>query len=279
MSFQPVIPAGGLAGLRFLDRTYDRQFALFNRDPLLRRDIEHFREVAPGIDSAAALVTDTRALRVALGAFGLEEELPKRAFVRKVLEEGTLDPRALANRLADPAWKTFAAALGFGDLGSTLGREGVREELVERFRVRQFERATGDVDVNMRLALNFRREIGRIAESGSVETGGWFRVMGSRPLRAVIEKALGLPSQFGALDVDAQRGELERLSRKRFGGESPAVFRDPAKVEEAIRVFLARAQAEAGPTGATRGATALTLLQSAAIGPAASGNLFASRFL
>ena len=279
MSFGPVIPTGGIAGLRFLDRTFERQFELFNRDPVLNRDIEHFLKAAPGIETVEDLVTDTQALRVALGAFGLEEELPKRAFIRKILEEGSIDPRALANRLAAPAWADFAAALGFGDLGGRLGSDSLRQDLVERYRMRQFERAAGDVNVNMRLALNFRREIAEIATSDSVDTAGWFRVMGSRPLRTVMEKALGLPDQFGALDVDAQRGELARLARKRFGGETPAVFTDPAKVEEAIRVFLARAQAEAGPDPTTPGATALTILQSSALGPGASSNLFASRFL
>ena len=73
--------------------------------------------------------------------------------------------------------------------------------------------------------------------------------------------------------------ELERLSRKAFGGESPAVFSDPEKVEEAIRIFLARTAAEAGPSPTTPGATALTILRSSALGSVAQGNLFASRFL
>lgn len=279
MTFAPVLPVGGIAGLAFLDRTYDRQFALFNKSPELQRDIAHFREAAAGLDTPEALVQDTRALRVALGAFGLEDELPKRAFIRKILEEGTLDPRAFANRLADPAWRNFAEAMGHGNLGSRLASAEVRADLESRYRTRMFERATGDVDVNMRLALNFRREIAEIATSQAVETSGWFRVMGSKPLRAVVEKALGLPDQFGALDVDAQRGELERLSRKAFGGESPAVFADPEKVEEAIRIFLARTAAESGPSPTTPGATALTILQSSALGAGAQGNLFASRFL
>ena len=279
MSFGPVIPTGGIAGLRFIDRTFERQFELFNRDPRLLRDIEHFQKAAPEITTAEALVQDTPALRIALGAFGLEDQLPKRAFIRKVLEEGTLDPRSLANRLAEPAWREFAGALGFGDLGGRLGSESVRTDLVERYRLRRFERAAGDIDVDMRLALNFRREIAQIAGSDSVETTGWFRVMGSRPLRTVIEKALGLPAQFGAIDVDAQRSELERLSRKRFGGESPAVFRDPARIEEALRIFLARTAAEAGPSATTPGVAALTILRSSSIGPAASSNLFASRLI
>ena len=42
--------------------------------------------------SAADLVADRRLLKVALGAFGLEGEIDKKAFIRKVLEEGTDRP-------------------------------------------------------------------------------------------------------------------------------------------------------------------------------------------
>lgn len=281
MTFGPVIPLGGLAGLRFLDRTYDRQFELFLNDPQIQRDIARFEEVAGSLDTVEKLVGDTQALRVVLGAFGLEDELPKRAFIAKVLEEGTLDPKALANRLADPAWRRFAAAMGYGDagFGTGLGRESVRADMVARYQTRMFERAAGDVDVDMRLALNFRREIAEIAASDSVDTTGWFRIMGSPPLRRVVETALGLPREFGALDVDLQKDELERLSSRAFGGASPAVFADPAVVEDAIRIFLARSQAAAGPSATTPGASALTILQSTSLAPPVQENLFASRFL
>lgn len=279
MSFAPVIPLGGIAGLRFLDRTFDRQFELFGKSPELQRDIDHFRSAAPGIDSPEALVQDTRALRVALGAFGLEDELPKRAFIRKVLEEGTLDPRAFANRLADPAWAQFAEAVGFGNLGGRLGLESAREDLIERFRIRQFERATGEQDVNLRLAMNFRREIAAIAASDAVDRAGWFRVLGSQPLRQVVESAFGLPDRFGGLDLDQQRQELERLTRQRYGEASPAAFRDAGAVDDILRRFLVRAELANGPSLQTPGMAALTILQSSRIGPAASANLFASRFL
>lgn len=279
MSFAPVIPIGGPAGLGFLDRTFDRQFAQFSRSPEIARDLAHFTEVAGGIETAADLVQDTRALRVALGAFGLEDELPKRAFIRKVLEEGTLERTSLANRLQDPAWRKFSEAMGFGDFGGLLKLTAVRERTAEQYRVRQFERAVGDRDVSMRLALNFRREIGEIANSESVDRTGWFRIMGSRPLREVVEGALGLPGQFGTMDIDQQRQELESRARRQLGEASPAVFRDPEVVEDLVRRFLVRAQIESGPSATTPGMAALTILQSSGLGGAARGNLFASNFL
>src|SRR5690606_39015084 len=94
MSFQPTIPMGGLAGWRFLERTAAAQRAAFERGPELARDIAYFQERIAAVGSAEELVADRRLLKVALGAFGLEDEIDKKAFVRKVLEGGTDDPRS-----------------------------------------------------------------------------------------------------------------------------------------------------------------------------------------
>jgi hypothetical protein len=112
----------------------------------------------------------------------------------------------------------------------------------------------------MRLAMNFRREIAELAARG--ENGAsWYNVLGSKPLREVFEKALGLPKQFGQLDVDRQAETLADKSGALFGTDTLAAFRDPAAIEKLITRFLARAQIEDGITVTTPGAGALTLLQ------------------
>lgn len=277
MAFSPAIPTGGIAGLRFLDQTYESQMSAFSRSPMVERDLAYFLEKAGEVTTAEELVRDRRLLRVVLGAYGLDAEIDKGAFVRRVLEEGTLDPRSLANRLADPAWAEMSRALGFGDFGGEFWRPAKREEIAERYRVRQFERAVGDVDVNIRLALNFRREIGAIAENADTGGAAWFRIMGSRPLRTVIEGALGLPDSFGKLNIDRQRDELERRAASVFGSSAVAVFRDPATVEMALSRFLARAETSARPSDITPGSTALALLSTGGVGAAGIVNLFMSR--
>jgi len=278
MSFQPTVPVGGLLGLRLIDKTYDRQFAAFSRDTEIERDIAAFRSRAEGLATPADLVADTQVLRVALGAFGLEDELLKRAFIRRVLEEGTLDPRSLANRLADRAWREFAGAIGYGDLGSRLDTAVARERLIEAYRVRQFERAVGESDVNLRLALNFRREIREIATDPQVGRTGWYRILGSDPLRKVVVTALGLPESFGQIDIDQQRERLEERSSSVLGASSPAAFSDPEVVEDTVRRFLLQAGPAAGAQGSVPGATALAVLERAGLGLAAQTSLFVSRF-
>ena len=277
MTFAPARPAGGLIGRRLLDRTYEAQLGQFSRSPAILRDVTDFVARAGEPRSPEAFVRDTRLLRVALGAFGLEDELPKRAFIRRILEEGTIDPRSLANRLTDPAWRRFAEALGFGDGGIGLASDEARVRIAGQYRVRQFERAVGEQDVDLRLALNFRREIGAIAEGADAGRSGWFRIIGSEPLRRVVAGAFGLPDSLGRLDIDAQRDRLSGRARALFGDGSPSVFTDPGVVEETVRRCLA-SSATASSSVAIRGSAALALLGNGGVGPAARAGLFASSF-
>ncbi len=264
MSFQPVVPLSGIAGWRFLERTGDRQQAAFEKGPQLTREIDNFRTKIADIRSAEDLVADREVLKVALGAFGLDEDINKFAFIRKILEEGTETPGALANRFSDPHYREFSAAFGFGDLGGPwTGISGFADKIVEAYKTRQFEIAVGESDNDMRLAMTFRREIAALAESSDPDGAAWFSIMGSTPLRTVVEKAFGLPTQFATLDIDRQRDDLKDRASSMFGDSSVAVFKDPENVERVITRFLARAQAEKGPTGDTPGMAALTLLQGA----------------
>lgn len=278
MSFAPILPAGGVLGYRLLSQTETEQRALFVRQPAITRDIAAFRERIGGIDTAEALVADRQLLRVALGAFGLDEEVDKRAFIRKVLEEGTTDSKAFANRLVDPRYKAFAAAFGFGDPGGArTAAPGFAAGIISAYRDRQFEIAVGDSDESMRLALNFRREIRNHAFAADPDGAAWFAVMGDKQLRVVFEEAFGLPESFGQLDVDRQRAELRDRNRATFGDSSLRVFRDPAVAEQAIERFLIRRSINEGPSAATPGYSALTLLTSGGVGGTGLQNLIASR--
>ena len=278
MAFAPVVPFGGLLGFRFIERTYDAQFETFGKSSDIQREVDYFLEHAGEATTAEALVADRRLLRVVLGAFGLDDEVDKRAFIRKILEDGTLDPDSLANRLADPAWAEFSEALGYGDLGGLLVFDSTRQDIAEQFRLRQFERAIGDANVDIRLALNFRRQILEVANDPSVETTGWLKVLGSKPLRAVFEGAYNLPFAFGLIDLDRQVVHLEARTEQLFGSESPAVFASDENIDDLLRRFLLSAQLKGGFSPSTPGATALTLLQLGGLGAAGSANLFASNF-
>lgn len=161
-----------MAGWRFLQRTGASQQAAFETSATIRRDVDYFREKIGSVTSATELVADRRLLKVALGAFGLEGDIDKKAFVRRVLEENLLDVKALANRLTAPAYKDMAEAFGFGGLtGAQTGRPGFAEGIVAAYKTRAFRSAVGEVNDDMRLALNFRREIADLSAGETGEAG------------------------------------------------------------------------------------------------------------
>ena len=105
-------------------------------------------------------------------------------------------------------------------------------------------------------------EIGDLAAEG--ETGAsWFAILGSKPLRAVLEKAFNLPTEFGKLDVDRQRDIMRSKASAMFGVADLTAFRDPKNVDKTIDRFLAISQLQNGLNQQGPGSAALTLLQNA----------------
>jgi hypothetical protein len=261
MSFQALVPLGGLAGWSYLKRTVDTQTALLARQPVAQRDEAYFRENIRSIDTAEELVADRRLLTVALGAFGLESEVNNRAFLRKVLEEGTLRPESLSNRLSDKRFRDFSAAFGFGDFSIPRNKlSDFADQLIPQNRARQFEASVGRQSDTMRLALNAQRELAALSRRNLSDDAMWFTIMGNKPLRDVMDKALGLPSSFATLPIDQQVQTWKDLAGRRLNVTTPRDFARPEVLEATLRQFVIRADA-AITTPTTRGFGALQLLQ------------------
>ncbi len=265
MTFQPILPSSGLTGWKLLSRTLDRQQAALNQSPEITRDSSYFAKHISAVETAEELVDDRRLLRVALGAFGLQEDIDNRFFIRRILEEGTLAPEALANKLADDRYGQFAAAFGFDQtLGPNTGTTGFAATLVERFNRARFEQAVGLQDDSLRIALYSDRTLPELAQdSGITDDGRWFKVMGLPALRQVFETALNLPTSFSQLDLDRQLAVFRQKSEARFAVSEVADFADPGRRERLIEQYLLQSQMQQGVAYSGM-AVALTLLQDAA---------------
>jgi len=265
VSFQPILPMSGFGGWAFLDRTLERQQQVFSRAPAMTRDTDYFLAEIGKVDTANDLVSDRRLLRVALGAFGLDADIDSRAFLKRVLEDGTDERTALSNRLADKRYRELSEAFGFGDLaGPRTGEEGFGDRIVSAFRERQFEIAVGEQSSEMRLALGLRRDLAALAERPSSDSALWFTVMGTPPLRSVFETAYSLPKGFGTLDLDQQLGILRDRTQRNFGSSDLAQFTDPERVEALVKRFLLMSEIQNSQMPQFSGASAaLQLLQAA----------------
>ncbi len=263
MAFQPVIPVGGLVGWAFLNRTLESQTAAFNASREVKRDIDYFAAEIGKIDTAEQLVKDRRLLGVALGAFGLQDDIDNKYFVRRMLEDGTTKADALANRMADDRYKQLSKAFGFGDFSTPRTKlSDFADEILTQYRERSFEVAVGEQDESLRLALNAKRELADIAAQSGGDDTKWFRIMGNSPLRQVFETALGLPESFGQIELDQQLDVFRDKAGRQFGAREISQFTDPVAVDKLIQRFLVRSQTNELAT-VSNGSIALTLLQGA----------------
>ena len=260
----PSPPIGGIAGWRFLQRTQESQLEAFKATPALDRELTYFKENISKIESVDDLVKDFTLFKVALGAFGMEDKIADKFFFKKVLEEGSEADGAFSLKLTDTRFREMAEAFGFGNAsGPHVAESDFAQKITEAYQVRQFEKAVGESDSSMRLALNLEREIGKYANGPSPETTSWFQLMANPPLREVFETAFGLPKSIGTLDVDRQREIFQEANARVFGSKSMDVFKDPENVDKLLRNFFAQEQINNGPGPLTNGMGALTLMQNA----------------
>lgn len=262
MSFQPILPMTGYVGWRFLQRTLATQQQTFNDSAPVKRATEHFREKIGSIRTAEDLVADRQLLEVALGAFGLEDDIDNRFFIKKILSDGTTSPDALSSKLADKRYAAFSKEFGFGDNG--LPRTGLSffaDKITALYEKHEFERAVGEQDNDMRSALNLSTALTDIVDTAQSNDARWFTIMGNPPVRAVMETALGLPSSISRLDIDLQLEAFKSRADATFGSAEVSDLTDPEQQEKLIRLFMIRSEANAF-AASNSGSIALTLLQS-----------------
>ena len=261
MSFQPIVAGTGLVAWSLLSRTLDTQLETYADSPLQQRDTDYFLNNIADVTTAEQLVDDRRLLRVALGAYGLQDDLNNRFFIKEILSQGTSNPDALANKLADERYARFSKAFGFADVfGPNTASAQFARDVVDLFNRSSFEVSVGDQDETMRLALNATRELERMARDDGTNDTKWFLVMGTPPLRQVFETALNLPSGFGKLDLDRQLETFKDKALQRLGSDKIEDFSAADHREKLVQKFLLQSQLN-NDAQLSGGSIALQLLQ------------------
>lgn len=264
MSFQPTLPIGGLAGWSLLTRTKARQEVAFASAPARQTETARFEARFPKLTSAKELVQDNATLRVVLGAFGLQDDLPNKAFIQRVIETGSDVQNGLAGRLADKRYAALATALAhLAPGGSGKAPAGLVASLAADYSARSFEIAVGNQNQSFRLAMTAERELPAILGTFTSDRARWFGILGNPPLRKVVETALGLPKEFAALPLDQQVDRLRAATRDRFNADSVAQLVAPETLGRVVQRFLLLSEVQAG---ANRFSPALAILTSVRAG-------------
>jgi hypothetical protein len=233
----------------------------------MTRDAEYFRAHAASLRTADDLVNDRRMLKVALGAFGLSDDINNRYFLKRILEDGTLSAGALANKLSDKRYLQFSKAFGFGDFAIPRTQlSDFADKMIAAYQTQAFEIAVGEQSNELRLALNAARDLPAIAAGTQSDNGKWYQIMSSPPLRQVIQTAFGFPPSFVGLGLDRQLDAMKDASQRYLGTSSATALGDASVRDTLIRLFLVRSDLSGTAPGATGQSAALSLLQAGQTG-------------
>ncbi|MDP0928150.1 DUF1217 domain-containing protein [Paracoccus onubensis] len=189
MVFSVNLGIGGPAGWNLLQRTEAKSKQVLARDPVVKREIDYYRDRIQHVETADDLVGDYRLLSVALKAHGLETEINYRGLIKKVLESDLNDPRSLANRLADKRYLRLAESFDFNRKAS--GGIDASVPIEERIGLRGYSREVSG------FATRRKDEIVKLAESTTNDHAFWTKARKSPSLRKMMTVALNLPDGFG----------------------------------------------------------------------------------
>lgn len=243
MTFTPALAGSGYAGWVALKRSQPMQARAMANSAEIRRDDDYFRAKIGSVKTADDLINDRRLLKVALTAFGLEGDLNSKAFIRKVLTDGTLKADAITNRLADKQYQKFSAAFGFGDFSVPRTQlSDFADKILAPYHSRSFETAVGASNGDFRLALNAERELTSLAQKGTSEDTKWYTILGNTPLKTVMQTALGLPASVSSLDIDRQLALYKERAESQFGSDSVSQFAKPETLEKLVKSYLLRSE-------------------------------------
>lgn len=278
MVFQPVIPLSGFSGWSFLQATYDRQLEAFNNSPQIKNDAEYIKEKLSEPMSVEDFLGDQRLRRISLTSFGLDGEDWKVGFHRKVLDEVQDPESSFLTRLNNPQYTRFAE--GLNPINGTISLSSSQvDQIAARFVAESFEVAVGEQDNGMRLSLNYQDEINELVTDNSTDETILFRLLGSVPVRTVLESALGIPTETQQLPIDRQSEILNERLKSQFNLNSVQDLKDPETVERVVQRYQALQGLTQNAAAFSPASTALVLLGNAVgFGSVASQNLFLSSF-
>jgi hypothetical protein len=201
-----------------------KQVAQFAQTPAVKKEIDYFRQKAAEVKTPDELLNDPRLLKFALSAYSLEGEMQFPARIKKVMVGDPKDPKALANRLADPRFREINKDFALGQLGTAnLKLTKFVDGIVSKYLTNEYEKKLGEQNPALREAAYFKRKIG--------EAKDIYGILGDKVLRSVVMETLRIPPEVANQSVEKQA----ELAMKGFKMDKA---KDPAYIDQFVKRFL-----------------------------------------
>jgi hypothetical protein len=214
-----------IADYQRISKDMVRSLSITAKKPDVSRETTYYLANIGKVTTVDDFLKDYRLFSYAMKAYGLSDMTYAKAFMRKVLTEGTSSSTSFANKLSDPRYKDFANAFNFAALGDKATQASAAQNGTATLYVQQtMEQDAGDQNEGVRLALYFTRKASSITNS--------YQILADKALTQVVQTALGLSPTISSADIDKQATMLSKML-------TFSDFQDPAKVSRFAQRFAA----------------------------------------
>jgi len=210
---------------QIITRNLARTKSLIENDAVVKRETDYFNANIKKIKSIDDFMKNDRIYRYAMKAYGLEDMIYGKAFIKKLLTEGIENPKSMANKMTNPLYKEFAAAFDFAGKGDKATEEAsATTEAVQRYVQLTLEKKEGESNEGVQLALYFKRK------ASSVKTT--MGLLADKALLKFVQTTFNIPEGASKADLDMQVRNLEKHINVKD-------LQDPKKVDKLIQRFTA----------------------------------------
>lgn len=224
--FTPLLPGSSLSSWIYLQQSKADQLALMSEDATLARENAQFVEKIAGMTSVEDLMNDYQALKVALGAHGLQDDIQNRFFVQQVIEQGTQSDDSFANRLSDTRYAALAQTFeslgltGAGDLRDALPEVPVElaDAVTDRY---------GDSPLYLGLASRLSGNLTLGLLGADTQDKAWTRAVDDPALNPIFAEVLGTSGALGGLNDADQAAIFSQATDYVYGNSSLSTLIDP----------------------------------------------------
>ncbi len=195
------------------------------QQPDVSRDTAYYLANIGNVKSIDDFLNNYKLYSYAMKAFGLDDMIYAKAFMRKVLTEGVATSDTFANKLSDSRYRDFAAAFNFAALGSNATQAtAATTDVASQYATQTLEQNAGDQNEGLRLALYFTRKASSITSP--------YQILADKALTQVVQTAEGWSSMISSSDIDMQAKMItDKINL--------TDFQDPTKVTKFVQRFAA----------------------------------------
>ncbi len=208
--------------------------SITSKSPQVALETKYFKDNIGQATSIDALLKNRRLFNYAMKAFGLGDMTYAAGMMRKVLEKGVDNPRALAHTLNNPNILAFAKAFDFAGKGAGAVTSSTIDDVTGRFVEQALEARQSEQNPGVGLALYFRQKAPDITSI--------YGVLADKKLVQVVQTALEISPLTSAQQIDTQA----RLLKAKL---NVADFQDPKKLDAFIARFSAMYDTQNGGGG------------------------------